>query len=273
MSPIQAPVCAHNTRIRADVALSRTELLHINTLFRHGSFLDEENSMTTKRVESVAKYKLPTYQAAAVVSTVLAGVESQLLVFFKTSPNITQQSAPVMLQYLLVLTYIALIFSVSATISSLVLTKNFGNVPMLSARFQKRVKRHLITSRFGTATFQTRFSSDIAPRRWRWIEWHWLFTLVLSVLCLQAQIFLYIWMQERGGIRATVSVAGVFSMLPLLHFLPFRRERVRDQVELGFSPFPDAAHWESSPGTTVLPAHISSLPVVHTARPASQVGY
>ena len=98
-------------------------------------------------------------------------------------------------------------------------------------------------------------------------------TLVLSVLCLQAQIFLYIWMQERGGIRATVSVAGVFAMLPLLHFLPFRRVRVRDQVKLSFSPFLDAAHWESNPGTTVLPAPIASLPAAHTARPAHQVGY
>lgn len=67
MPPIQAPVCAHKTRIRADVALNGTELLHNDTLFHHRSLLDEENSVTSRRVESVAKYKLPTYQAAAVV--------------------------------------------------------------------------------------------------------------------------------------------------------------------------------------------------------------
>lgn len=98
-------------------------------------------------------------------------------------------------------------------------------------------------------------------------------TLILSVLCLQAQIFLYIWVEERDGIRTTVSVAGVFAMLPLLHFLPFRRERVQDQVKLSFSLFSDATHRESSRGAAILPAPIASLPAAHIARPASYVGY
>ncbi|KAH9956590.1 hypothetical protein BJV74DRAFT_455642, partial [Russula compacta] len=114
MSPIQVPARAYGARtwIAAAPGPGDYQSLYLGTFSRHGNSLEEENTMTRKRAESVAQYKLPIYQAAAVVSTVLAGVESQLLVFFKSSPDFTQQLSPVMLQYLLVLTYVALIFSV-----------------------------------------------------------------------------------------------------------------------------------------------------------------
>ena len=103
-------------------------------------------------------------------STVLAGIESQLLVFFKTSPDFIQLKEPVMLQYLLVLSYIALIFSVSATISSLVLTRN---IPRLAGRLREKI-RGTAKCGFDVPPFQTELSdaSGIIPRRWRWIEWH-----------------------------------------------------------------------------------------------------
>jgi hypothetical protein len=40
-----------------------------------------------------------------------------------------------------------------------------------------------------------------------------------SVLSLPAQIFLMIWMHEMDVIKASVFIAGVFAMLPLLYFL------------------------------------------------------
>jgi hypothetical protein len=70
-------------------------------------------------------------------STVVAGVQSQLLVF-KSCPDFSQQPVSIILQYLLVLPYITLTLTgVSTTISSLVLTRNFGNSPMLVGRLQK----------------------------------------------------------------------------------------------------------------------------------------
>jgi hypothetical protein len=104
-------------------------------------------------------------------SSVLAGVESQLLVFFKSSPNFTQQPVPVILQYLLVLTYIALIFSVSATISSLILTRNFGNIPMLVGRLQEKI-RSVALPGFEYPPNRKRSSDDIAPWQWRLLEGH-----------------------------------------------------------------------------------------------------
>lgn len=145
-----------------------------------------------KRAENVSQYKLPTCQAAAVVvrmvysdptcdtdtifllptqSTVLAGVESQLLVFFKSSPDFTQQPVPVILQYLLILTYIALIFSVSSTINSLILTRTFGNVPMLVGRLQEKI-RSVALPTFESPPVRKRSSDDIAPWQWRLLEGH-----------------------------------------------------------------------------------------------------
>jgi hypothetical protein len=163
-------------------------------------------------------------------STIIAGVESQLLVFFKSSPDFTQQPVPVILQYLLVLTYIALIFSMSTTISSLILTINFGNIPMLVGRSQGKI-RSVALPDFEFTPNLKRSSDDITPWQWRLLEGYctydelwalaaepltfsWplagLFTLVISVLCLPTQILLYIWSEE---IRAAV-LAGVVAMLP-----------------------------------------------------------
>jgi hypothetical protein len=104
-------------------------------------------------------------------STVLSGVESQLLVFFKTSPDFTQQPAQLSLQCLLILTYVALIFSVSATISSLVLTRNSGAVPRPIDGFRKDANDK-VTREFEIDPFQSKLKGDISLRRWTWIEFH-----------------------------------------------------------------------------------------------------
>jgi hypothetical protein len=203
-STIQASLYIPHPARNASVISGGAEILHPDVSFRdHNVSPEEENAMTRKKAESITQCKLPTYQAAAVVvgwlcrnfpfpawilpwhhhphifhssqSTVLAGVESQFFVFFKSCPELAQQSAPDELQYLLVLTYVALIFGVSATISSLVLTRNFGNVPRLIGRLQERIDATSISMRgFEIPPYQTKPIDvhGIAPRRWRWIEWH-----------------------------------------------------------------------------------------------------
>ena len=192
MSPVQEPFCtAEYPRTRIDAALIRAEFLHPDS-FHPSTFLDEEDASMRRRAESVSQYKLPTYQAAAVVvrtvysdstcgtdtgfllstqSTVLAGVESQLLVFFKSSPDFARQLLPVILQYLLVLTYIALIFSVCTTINSLILTRHFGNVPMLVGHLQEKIRSTTLPT-FESPSVRKRSSDDIVPWRWRLLESH-----------------------------------------------------------------------------------------------------
>jgi len=172
-----------------------------------------------------------------------------------------QHIEPATLQYLLVLSYIALIFSVSATISSLVLTRNFGDIPRLAGRLREKFRGRAKCG-FEIPPFQTELDDarGIIPRRWRWIEVHWLFTLVVSILCLPAQIFLCIWMHEKHAIRAAVSVAGVFAMLPLLHFLPIPLKNTREHRKLAIPAFPRHNGRAYSPSADLLPVSMSLPP-------------
>jgi hypothetical protein len=113
-------------------------------------------------------------------STVLSGVESQLLVFFKTSPDFTQHPGRLSLQCLLILTYISLIFSVSATISSFVLTRSSGTNPMPVGSFRNKAT-DTGTCGFDTPHLQTRSNVGIDPQRWGWIESHCAYDHVLGV--------------------------------------------------------------------------------------------
>ncbi|KAH9956005.1 hypothetical protein BC827DRAFT_1271209 [Russula dissimulans] len=171
MSNIQTPMCAHHPRTRKDVAFSWPELPHPDAIPLHGVSLEGENTRMRRKAEEIVQCKLQTYQAAAVVSTVLAGVESQLLVFFKSSPSFPQQPTPPMLSYLFVLTYVALIFSVSSTISSLVLTRAFGNVTIPVECLRAKIKG-MAKPRFRFPLVQTRFGDgDRGPlQRRKWIE-------------------------------------------------------------------------------------------------------
>src|ERR1700730_3224037 len=84
-----------------------------------------------------------------------------------------------------------------------------------------------------------------------------LFTLIVSLLCLPAQIFMYIWVFERDFIRVAVSVAGVFAMLPLLHFLPIPSRSMRDKRRLTIPPFHRDHSGTSMPSDDMLPAPMS----------------
>ena len=66
MSPSQSPSCASNPRTYSYGGLYGSRFLNINS-FHPSSRVNGEDSTTSKRVEDVTKYKLPTYQAAAVV--------------------------------------------------------------------------------------------------------------------------------------------------------------------------------------------------------------
>jgi len=267
MCPIQAPLRIHYPSCeKSTVPRGGAEFLHPHAFFRDCPSLEEGN---TERGKS---FTPQTYQAAAVVSTVLSGVESQLLVFFKTSPDFTQQPGRLSLQCLLILTYISLIFSVSATISSFVLTRSSGTNPMPVGSFRKKAT-DTGTRGIDTPHLQTKSNVGIDPQRWGWIEFHWLFMLVVSVLSLPAQIFLIIGMYELNVIRIAVFIAGVFAMLPLLHFLSFSSRSTCDQGSFTVPPSPRVNIQENSPCEDVPLVSVSLPrvpPLIYAAYPSSQ---
>jgi hypothetical protein len=93
--------------------------------------------------------------------------------------------------------------------------------------------------------------------------------LVVSVLSLPAQIFLIIWMYELNVIRIAVFIAGVFAMLPLLHFLYFS---LRSTCDKGNFTFPPSSQ-EHSPCEDVPLVSVSLPrvpPLIYAAYPSSQ---
>ena len=73
-------------------------------------------------------------------SSVIAGIEAQLLVFYSDSSNFVRPGPHSATQIVVkILTYVALICSISATMSSLLLTDEFGEITTRSARYRDRL--------------------------------------------------------------------------------------------------------------------------------------
>lgn len=96
--------------------------------------------------------------------------------------------------------------------------------------------------------------------------------LVVSVLCLPAQILLYVWAQEKIAIKVAVSVAGVFAMLPILHFLPIPRRGMGTQGKSNLTPLP-RYNSRDGPNSNLLPAPTPLPPATYTVRSAYKTSY
>lgn len=75
---------------------------------------------------------------------------------------------------LLIITYITLLLSISATMSSLILTQELSTVALRSARVaaNERERHKLELSKYdeGVGDLLTRFNGN--RRSWRWVMWH-----------------------------------------------------------------------------------------------------
>jgi len=76
-------------------------------------------------------------------------------------------------------------------------------------------------------------------------------------------------MHEGYAIRAAVSVAGLFAMLPLLHFLPIPSRSTRDHRKPTGPTFPRYSGRVNRPRDDLLPAPMSLPPLICPAHPAS----
>ncbi|KAI0313513.1 hypothetical protein OF83DRAFT_526452 [Amylostereum chailletii] len=154
--------------------------------------------------------------SAAVICGLLAVTESQLLVFVKDEKNFPQSYSEAQMKALLVLTYGALVFCISGAMSSFVLIDEFSGMQVRAARMGS------IGSPVGTV-----LSSDFGVLRMfgartslKWVMYHWLFSVLASVLCTVAQVTMYVWLQESPAIQITVSIIVAFALLPLLYLVP-----------------------------------------------------
>ncbi|KAI0291656.1 hypothetical protein B0F90DRAFT_341033 [Multifurca ochricompacta] len=139
---------------------------------------------------------LSTFQTTAAASGLFAVVEVVLLNFIKDPVHYTHPHTRAARQALLVFSYCGLLFSCSATISSLVLTDEFGELPVRASRKSDPIKQGLFDS--SSASLLEVYG---ARRSWRWLMWHWLLSLTAAIACLITQILIYVWIEEPFSVQ------------------------------------------------------------------------
>jgi hypothetical protein len=112
-----------------------------------------------------ARFLTPCYHQAGLFTL----VEIQLLSFVKNDANFHRSVESSAKHALLMLTYLALFFSISAAVSGLILTDEFGKLPMRASGSRKSdpIQQGLFDS--GTLDLLQRYG---AKRSWIWIMWH-----------------------------------------------------------------------------------------------------
>jgi hypothetical protein len=141
-------------------------------------------------------------------------------------------------QALLVLTYLAFFFSISATFSSLLLTDELGEIHVrASQRASMLDPLDNMAIHEDTGDLLKRYG---ARRTWKPVMWHCTYsflhscqaasleiafsgflTLLFSYLCLVGQLLAYVWMIESKPVGIAMSCVAGFSLLPLISVLPF----------------------------------------------------
>ncbi|KAN0132151.1 hypothetical protein V8E53_009917 [Lactarius tabidus] len=166
-------------------------------------------------VKSLNDSWLSTYQSSTVVAGLFAIVEVQLLSFVKNEANFHRNVGNSAKHALLIFTYLALFFCISAAVSGLILTDEFGELPVRASRKRDPIQQGLFDS--GTLDLLQSYG---AKRSWIWIMWHWVFSLIAGIVSLITQILIYIWLEESNSVRITLSILTVFAILPLVHLIP-----------------------------------------------------
>ncbi|KAH9961822.1 hypothetical protein BC827DRAFT_261802 [Russula dissimulans] len=159
---------------------------------------------------------LATYQISTVVAALFLVVEVQLLSFIKDDSNYESRDLNKSAKHaLLIFTYSALFFCLSATISGLILTDEFGELPVRASRRKDPIQQGTFDS--GALDLLQNYG---AKRSWIWVMWHWLFSLIAAAISLISQVLLYIWLEESDSVRITLTFITLFAAMPLLHLVP-----------------------------------------------------
>jgi uncharacterized membrane protein YagU involved in acid resistance len=158
---------------------------------------------------------LTTYQISTIVTALFVIVEVHLLSFVKDESNYSRDTNKSARHALLIFTYSALFFCLSATVSGLILTDEFGELPVRASRKKDPIQEGVFDS--GALDLLRSYG---AKRSWIWVMWHWLFSLIAGTISLITQLLLYIWLEESNSVRITLTFISLFAVLPLLHLVP-----------------------------------------------------
>ncbi|KAH9974892.1 hypothetical protein BGW80DRAFT_121945 [Lactifluus volemus] len=167
-------------------------------------------------VKSLNDSWLTTYQCSAILAALFALLEVHFLSFVKNDAHFQNHHIGHPARHaLLIFTYCALFFCISGAVSGLILTDEFGELPVRASRKSDPIQHGLFDS--GSLDLLQSYG---ARQSSVWVMFHWLFSLVAGVVSLFTQLFLYIWLEESKSVKITLSIIGFYAVLPFLHIIP-----------------------------------------------------
>ncbi|KAK0469203.1 uncharacterized protein EV420DRAFT_14437 [Desarmillaria tabescens] len=171
----------------------------------------------TYQLPSLVEYNRQGWQttcsSAAVVTSLLAAVATGLLSAVNDVVNdgdFKQKANPHVLDFLYVGSFGAIILNASATVTSLFLIDELGDLPTLASDLDK--------PKDGFAPDNT----DILVyyglgNTWTWTRWHWIISLVLGAWCLFLQVIVFVYVTQTTSVKVVVTI---FSVLPMYRLMP-----------------------------------------------------
>ncbi|VDC00137.1 unnamed protein product [Peniophora sp. CBMAI 1063] len=167
-------------------------------------------------IESLRQGSFAILSVSATVSSIIAGAEAQLLLFFKDTESYAPGTHPTIPPLLAALAYVALLCSISSTVGAAILSALLSELPLRSAEQGRAAGiRRLRPEGHGDMMFGHRYRMRSG---WRLILVYWLLNSLISFFCTVASTAIYCASQEPPATRIVVPIVAVLAASPLLWF-------------------------------------------------------
>ncbi|KZP34024.1 hypothetical protein FIBSPDRAFT_924352 [Athelia psychrophila] len=156
---------------------------------------------------------LASFQTSASVNGLFAVVSALLLIGVKLS-TYPEDTNPKAKTFLTLLSYSSLVFSISATVTSLILADRLGEIPIRAS-----TKSELAQDGSVQATPTYLLKRYGAGSAWTFGVWHWIFSMLAGIWCIFIEMLVFIFLQESTTVKITMTCLLAFSTSPFLLFL------------------------------------------------------
>lgn len=171
---------------------------------------------------------LGTLNSGSLASTVLASVATALFVHIQEQMKfgdgesgnaISAVASTASGDALLMFAYLGIIVNCGAAITSFLISSRLLETPFHSARAYAESNDQARKDGVSGDTLNTLFREYLRWRSWYLFKLSWSFMLFFGIMCIFAELILYLWIVEPSiGIKIGVSLSSFFILLPLMAF-------------------------------------------------------
>ncbi|KIM29833.1 hypothetical protein M408DRAFT_328635 [Serendipita vermifera MAFF 305830] len=168
---------------------------------------------------------LGTLNSGSFASTVLAAVATALFVHiqeqmkFESSNAISAAASTASGDALLIFAYLGIIVNCGAAITSFLISSRLIETPFHSACAYEQDHDQVPKEGLSGDTLNSLFRRYLGWRSWHIFKLSWSFMLFFGIMCIFAELILYLWIVEPSmGVKISVSLSSFFLLLPLLAF-------------------------------------------------------